>query len=145
VGVSHGPLAGTLTTLAVSEARDTPEALKNIGALEAAEERAFQRGQSSAKLRSQVESHERRLDAINGSIDRHARAQEQTNDRLDELSANVRESTAVAKARADVAAELAKRAASNTVDKRTFLISLTVATMAVASVLIGALALIGHA
>jgi septal ring factor EnvC (AmiA/AmiB activator) len=121
------------------------DALKNIGALEAAEERAFKRGRDSAELKAQVDSHEKHLKAINGNLDRNATAIETVGDRLDELKSSVEKSTAVARARADTAAELAATAAKNAVDKRTFILTGILCSAAIASVVIAALALgLGH-
>lgn len=128
-----------------NEPPDHARALQGVNALEQAEQRAFERGQQSAKLKAQVESHEKRLDAQNGNIARMATAQEHTNDRLDDLKTSVERATAVAKARADTAAELAKNAAKNAVDKRTFIFVSMGATAAIASAIIAALALgLGH-
>lgn len=127
------------------EQPDHQEALRSVSALEAVEDRAFQRGQESAQMKGQLASHERRLDAINGSIRRSAEAQENTNDRLDTLTASVEKSTAVAKARSDTAAELAKQAAQSAVDKRTFIVTAVACSAAIASALIAAIALgLGH-
>lgn len=123
------------------EPPDHSAPLRNIAALEAAEDRAYQRGQQSAKLTAQVDSHEQRLNAINGSIARHAEAVENVTDGLGDLRASVERSTAVAKARAETAEKLAKQAAKSAVDKRTFIITAVACSGTIASAVIAAIAL----
>jgi HKD family nuclease len=119
------------------EAPDHQEALRSVSALEAVEDRAFQRGQESAQMKGQLASHERRLDAINGSIDRSAKAQERMGERLDALKAAFEQNIAIAQARA----EDAKQAAERQVSTRTFLLGLAGAVAAIGTLL----AATGHA
>lgn len=116
---------------------DRSEALRNISALETAEDRAFQRGQAAAKMKGQLESHEKRLNAINGSIERSASAQERTSERLESLRAAFEQNIAIAQARA----EDAKQAAERQVSTRTFLLGLVGAVVAIGTLL----AATGHA
>lgn len=120
---------------------DHTEALRNVGALEAAEQRAFERGQQSAKLKAQVDSHERRLNAINGSISRHADEARNLAETVTKLGEDFRTSVAVATARAVEAKEAAKEAAERQVSTRTFVFGLLGAVAAISSVL----AATGHA
>lgn len=132
-----------MPTATMSETGD--QAFQGLSALEAAEQRAYERGRANARLTAQVQSHEKRLDAINGNIIQHVAAQEITNDRLDKLTASVEKSTAIAKARADVAAELAEKVARTNVDKRTLILTVVLAAAAVAGVLVAALQfMVGH-
>jgi HKD family nuclease len=112
------------------EAPDHSDALRNVSALETVEDRAFQRGQASAQMKGQLESHERRLNAINGSIDRSTQA-------LDALKAAFEQNIAIAQARA----EDAKTAAEKQVSTRTFLLGLVGAVAAIGTLL----AATGHA
>lgn len=132
-------MAGVLHLVPMSapEHPDHSEALRNVGALEDAEDRAFQRGQAAAKMKGQLESHEKRLNAINGSIERSTRAQERTNERLDALKNAFEQSIAIASARA----EDAKTTAEKQVSTRTFVLGLLGAVAAIGTLL----AATGHA
>lgn len=110
--------------------------LTGLNAVEAAEQRAFERGRESAQLKAQVQSHERRLDAINGSIDRGAKAQEHTASKLRDLTATVERTAAIALARG----EDAKLAAEKQVTKREFVLGLISAV----AIISGVLAQTGH-
>lgn len=103
---------------------DSSEALRNIGALESAEDRAFRRGQAAAVLKGTVEAHEKRLNAINGSIDRLAHA-------VGDLKGAFERSLAVTQARA----EDAKTAAEKQVSTRTFILGLIGAVVAIGTLL----------
>ena len=104
--------------------RDDSEALRNLQALESAEDRAFRRGQASARLKSAVDSHEQRLNAINGSIDRLSRE-------VSEMKAAFERSVAITAARA----QDAKTAAEKQVSTRTFVLGLIGAVIAIGSLL----------
>lgn len=108
------------------------DAFQGLNAIEAAEQRAFERGQNSARLKAEVEAHERRLNMINGSIARHAQATENLAATVNNLSADFRQSIAVAQARAKDAAEAAERQVST----RTFLVGLIGAVAAVGLLLV---------
>lgn len=127
--------------MAPGDLPDQSEALRNIGALEAVEDRARKRGEDATWVRLQIEAHEKRLNAQNGNIRRMAEAQEATNDSLDQLRVSVEQSTAVAKARADTAAELAEATAKATVDKRTFIFTALACSTGIASAVIAGIAL----
>jgi predicted nucleic acid-binding Zn-ribbon protein len=121
--------------------REDPAApLRNLSALEEAEERAFRRGQESAALKAKVESHEKRLNALNGSIDRSTAALRQLEKTVDKIGEQVRGSAAVTATRA----EDAKAAAEKGLSTRTFVFSLLAAATGVCLVVIGALALFVH-
>jgi hypothetical protein len=118
-------------------ASDPSAPLRNLSALEEAEERAFRRGEQSARLKGDVASHERRLNAMNGSIDRLTTA-------VGDLGKEFHESLAVAAARADEAKKAAEKAEAKGLSTRTFVVSLVVACAAVCGVIVTVLALILH-
>lgn len=110
---------------------DEREVLRGLTAVEEAEQRAFQRGQATAKMKGQLDSHEQRLNAINGSIERGAKAQEETNERLKALKAAFETSIAIATARA----EDAKTAAEKQVSTRGYVLGLIGAVLAIGTLL----------
>jgi chromosome segregation ATPase len=113
------------------------EVMRNLSAVEAAEERAYQRGQATAKLKAQVESHERRLSAVNGSIERNANEMHNLAGTVSKLGEDFRQSVAITADRAQAAREAAERQVST----RTFILGLIGAVVAIG----GLLAATGHA
>jgi transcriptional regulator NrdR family protein len=95
------------------------------------EELAYQQGRRDADVDARLFSHERRLNAVNGSIEKHARNAEKLREsideiresleqRIDELISTQRVSTAVA----DDREELDRRRANKQLSRRTYLIGL---------------------
>lgn len=116
---------------------DERETLRNLSAVEEAEQRAFLRGQQSAVMKTQIESHETRLNAINGSIERGTQVQRGLAQEIADLRVAFEQSIAIAAARA----EDAKSAAEAQVSTRTFVFGLIGAVSAIAALLAG----LGHA
>lgn len=110
---------------------DPSEALRNVGAMEGAEDRAFRRGQAAAQMKGQLEAHEARLNRINGSIDRAARSQAELASEVSSLRASIEKSAAIATARA----EDVKLAAEKQVSTRTFVFGLVGAVTAIGTLL----------
>lgn len=110
---------------------DPSEALRNVGAMEGAEDRAFRRGQAAAQMKGQLEAHEARLNRINGSIDRSARSQAELASEVSSLRASIEKSAAIATARA----EDVKLAAEKQVSTRTFVFGLVGAVTAIGTLL----------
>lgn len=54
-----------------------PEVLRSLSTLEETERRAFQRGREAATVDAKLAEHDRHLNAINGSVERLARSQEE--------------------------------------------------------------------
>lgn len=113
------------------------EILRNLSAVEEAEQRAYQRGQASMAMQGQIESHERRLNAINGTIERGTQTTRALTQEIADLRNSFEQSVAVTAARAADA----KKAAEAQVSTRTFLLGLIGAVTAIGALLAG----LGHA
>lgn len=116
---------------------DEKEMLRNLSAVEEAEQRAYVRGQETTLVKSRLDEHDRRLAAINGSIDKAARKSGELADRVDKLSSLIERNAAIVSARA----EDAKQAAEAQVSTRTFVLGLVGAVTAIGALLAGT----GHA
>ena len=103
------------------------------------EQEAFERGRRQAHLDAELESHEKRLNAINGSIEKHARNADalrgsigELKDKFDDLAARLETWRAVEASRA----EQLKRANEQQISTRSFWLGVTAIIAAlVASVL----------
>lgn len=93
---------------------------------------AEKRGQEQARLEGAIQSHEQRLSAINGSIERSASAQRGMVSELAALSARFDKKAGEDQVRAEAATE----AAAKQVDKRTFVLGL-VGAVGVLSAILG--------
>lgn len=118
-------------------AGEETEVLRNLSAVEEAEQRAFARGQASAEMKGQIESHERRLNVINGTIERGTQTTRALAQEISDLRVAFEKSIAIAATRA----EEAKNAAEAQVSTRTFVLGLVGAVSAIGVLLAG----IGHA
>ena len=117
--------------------RDPTEVLRNVTALEAAEQRAFERGQSSAKFEARVAVLEGWRTTVNGSIDRHAKATRDLTEEVSQLKGAFERSIAIAAARAQDAKEAAEKSAAQQVSTRTFVFWLIGAVIALGSLIVG--------
>lgn len=92
------------------------------------ERAAFKRGQREASIDAELDSHEKRLNAINGSIERNVREAanlrrtiEALGDRIDEIAAHLATKAAVETDRNDQL----KRANDQQISNRTFWLGVT--------------------
>lgn len=85
---------------------------------------AEDRGREQAVLNGHIESHERRLNAINGSIERGAKATEALTREVAALKGQFAQKTEIDKVRAADQQKFAEDSAARQVDKRTFIFGL---------------------
>ena len=101
------------------------------------EQEAFERGRRGAFVDAAIDSHEKRLNAINGSIDRHARETLKLRGSVEDLRDQFKEFTGAVAARAAVEADRAKqleRANDQQISNRTFWLGvITIVVMIVAA------------